>query len=202
MVMYYNRKRLNDRAIDELVGLSKGIIADKVVNHSEAKFLKSWMEANVPCSNDMQVNQIYRRIHEMLIDGIFDENEQKELLELLQMFTGEINTVQAAKNMTATIPLDKPAPVISFAGKSFCFTGKFAYGPRSICKEVVIERNGIISKNIIIGLDYLVCGYLGSTDWIHSPYGRKIEKAMEYRENLGNPCIITEDNWAQAAFEK
>lgn len=58
----YSKKRLNDRAIDELIGISRGIIADKNINEEEAKFLRSWMEANVSYCEDQVVNQLYRRI--------------------------------------------------------------------------------------------------------------------------------------------
>ena len=35
----YSRARLDDRAINELLGLAKGIAADGVVNQKEAEFL-------------------------------------------------------------------------------------------------------------------------------------------------------------------
>ena len=35
----YNAARLSDRAIDELIGLSRGVIADGVVTQEEAEFL-------------------------------------------------------------------------------------------------------------------------------------------------------------------
>jgi len=197
---HYSKKRLDDRAIDELVGLSKGIIADRNVNHEEAIVLRNWMEVNVPCSQDKMVNRIYRRIHEMLIDDEFDQEEQRELLELLQGFTGQVNTLDATANLTAALPVTDPAPRVIFKDKLFCFTGTFAYGPRKVCKEVIHEREGRAINNITIQLDYLVCGYFGSTEWIHSPYGRKIEKAMEYRDRYGGPHIITEDHWAEYAF--
>lgn len=197
----YGRKRMNDRAIDELIGLSRGIVADAAVNQQEAAFLSSWMEANVSYCEDMIVNQLYRRIHEMLTDGILDDEERLELLGTLREFTGESTVVQPA-NMASTLPLCKPEPVMKFPTMAFCLTGKFAYGPRRICEEVVLERGGKILAGVTMDLDYLVIGTFSSTDWAHTSYGRKIEKAVEYRERNGRPAIIQEDLWARTAFSR
>ena len=197
---FYNRKRINDRAIDELIGISKGVIADGRITQSEAEFLQSWMEVNVPYTEDPIVNQLYARVQGMLIDGILDIEEQQELFSMLCMFTGQATPTDVYVNLTCSLPVNKPAPKVEFPTMSFCFTGKFAYGPRKMCQEVVEERGGKISKSITKKLDYLVVGFFGSTDWIHSPYGRKIEKAADYRELYGNLAIISEDHWATHAF--
>lgn len=195
----YGRKRMNDRAIDELIGMARGIVADSTVNQKEAEFLSSWMEANVSSCEDRNVNQLYRRIHEMLIDGIFDDEEKLELLGILREYTGE-STVAQPINMAATFPLCRPAPKVEFPTLSFCLTGKFAYGPRRICEEVVMDRGGKVCGSVTMDLDYLVIGTFSSTDWAHTSYGRKIEKAVEYREKNGRPSIISEDIWARTAF--
>lgn len=196
----YSEKRLNDRAIDELIGLSRGIIADKVVNQDEACFLCSWMEANVSYCSDPIVNQLYCRIHEMLIDGILDQDEQKELHQILAEFTGE-STVQHCHNLTPTLPISSPLPKIEFPTMTFCLTGKFAYGPRRICEEVIEERGGMAVKNVSAKVDYLVIGTFCSTDWIHTSYGRKIEAAAGLRESGLPIAIISEEHWAQSAFK-
>ncbi len=40
-ILSCNSKRLNDRSVDVLIGLCKGIIADKSVNQTEEDFLQS-----------------------------------------------------------------------------------------------------------------------------------------------------------------
>lgn len=195
----YGRKRMNDRVIDELIGLSRGIVADSTVNQDEVEFLRSWMEGNVSACEDRIVNQLYRRIHEMLIDGIFNNEEKLELLGILREFTGE-STVAVPMNMAASFPLCRSEPRVEFPTLSFCLTGKFAYGPRRICEEVVMDRGGKVCDYVTMDLDYLVIGTFSSTDWAHTSYGRKIEKAVEYREKKGRPAIISEDLWARTAF--
>ena len=39
----FNRKSIDDRQIDTLLGLSKGLLADGKVDPSEAEFLQTWL---------------------------------------------------------------------------------------------------------------------------------------------------------------
>ncbi len=43
--------------------------------------------------------------------------------------------------------------------------------------------------------DYLVIGALGSPDWTHSPYGQKVERVLNYRQQGANTSIISEEHW-------
>jgi NAD-dependent DNA ligase len=70
-----------------------------------------------------------------------------------------------------------------------------------MCCEVIKERDGIVKGSVSKGLDYLVVGYFGSTDWIHTPYGRKIEYAADLREKHGSLAIVSEDHWAETVFK-
>ncbi len=195
----YSRKRLNDRTIDELIGLSRGLIADKNVNKAEAEFLRTWIDNNLAYCNDPVVNQLYCRVNEMLMDNVLDAEEQQELFQILSDFTGE-STIDHCHQLSSSLPLCSPPPTIEFLGRTFCLTGKFAYGPRSVCQDVVIERGGFASGSVTQKIDYLVVGTFCSTDWIHTSYGRKIMKASEYREKGIKTSIISEDHWARAAF--
>jgi hypothetical protein len=47
-------------------------------------------------------------------------------------------------------------------------------------------------------VNFLVVGNLGSEDWIHSSFGRKIERAVELRRECPTLAIINEDHWARA----
>ena len=197
----FSQKRLNDRAIDELIGMSRGIVADGLVNQKEAEFLYSWMQKNISFCEDRIVNQLYCRIKEMFQDGVFDPDEQKELFTILNEFTGE-TTVEIPATLSSSLPLCRPAPLVTFLRMNFCLTGKFAYGPRKICTEVVRERGGKAKSKISKIVDYLVIGSFCSKDWIHTSYGRKIETAAEFREKYGRLSIVSEDHWAKHAFRQ
>ena len=45
-------------------------------------------------------------------------------------------------------------------------------------------------------LDYLVLGSYVTPSWIHESFGRKIEKAMEWRDVRGmSLAIVSEEQW-------
>ncbi|MCP4237037.1 MAG: hypothetical protein GY770_26220, partial [Aestuariibacter sp.] len=112
----YGGARLNDRAINELLGIAQGIIADGKVDQAEAEFLYKWMIAERSAIGNPFILPLFARVQEMLSDGILDDDESRELLETLQALTGsEYETGEAAK--ATTLPLSDPAPDIEFDGK-------------------------------------------------------------------------------------
>jgi NAD-dependent DNA ligase len=91
-------------------------------------------------------------------------------------------------------PYDTPQPDVLFQGSSFCFTGKFDFGPRKACEDLIREKGGKVAKGVSGALDFLVIGTQGSHDWKRGAYGNKIEKAIVLRREHGNPAIISEDH--------
>jgi NAD-dependent DNA ligase len=87
---------------------------------------------------------------------------------------------------------------IHFVERRFCFTGKFAYGPRKKCQDAVMARGAIIDDDVTKQTHYLVLGAFVSPDWKHESYGRKIERAHALRGQGGGPLIITEEVWLSA----
>jgi NAD-dependent DNA ligase len=89
-----------------------------------------------------------------------------------------------------------PLPNVIFDGKQFVMTGRFFYGTRSNCEKKVIERGGTCKSHVSMQTDYLIIGSLGSPDWIHTNYGRKIEAAMAYKQDGFDIRIVGEEHWA------
>jgi hypothetical protein len=182
---FYASVRLTDREIDELLGLCKGVVADGVVNEKEAQFLMDWITVI-----------LYRRLAEMLVDHCLDQTEQAELLSLLhQIATGGEPPGEYVANLSTSLPLTQPAPAIHFLQRNFCFTGRFISGTRKQCEEAILTKGGTAQKVPTGETDYLVIGILGSTDWIHSTHGRKIEKAVEFQSRGSSLAIISEEHW-------
>ncbi len=190
-----NAKSTADRNADELIGLCRGIIADRTVCQPEAEYLIHWLQRN-PDTIDVWPGKIIAdRVHQVLEDGHLDTEEATDLLDLLRDITGESYQNLIPTNMSTSC-FDDPQPYITFEGKTFCLTGKFALGPRKACELEIIDLGGNLAKDITMTTDYLVIGSIGSTDWIHTSYGRKIEKAKELQANGLNISIISEDHWA------
>ncbi len=189
-----NAGRVQDRLIDELIGISRGVIADGVVDEQEAIFIGQWIENHREIADKWPVNVLYARLTEMLKDGILSEDEQEELLETLRDLTGESSLFQEP-NRSTTLPVDKPAPDIEFEGKTFCLTGKFVFGTTLDCEETIAEMGGEVVPMPSRETDYLVIGELCSPDWVHTTFGRSIEKGVELKEQ-GHPLtILTEEHW-------
>ena len=134
------------------------------------------------------------RVDAMLEDGILDSDESSDLLSLLHKITGDSSVIgELAK--TTSLPIDTPAPSVTFSGRQFLFTGTCVYGTRKQCQSVIEQLGGINTKGVTRGLNYLILGTYVTDSWIHETYGRKIEKAMQYREEGVPISIITEEHW-------
>lgn len=194
--LLFARSRLVDRNIDELIGICKGVIYDGVVEKQEADMLLQWLETNRHAANKWPANILYERISTMLEDDILDSAEQSELLELLTQITGPAAHLYDAHSTSTELPLTKPQPEIIFLDQLFCVTGKFISGTRNEITSVIESLGGIAKTSPTKKTNYLVIGEVGSRDWIHSTFGRKIEKAIELNNQGSIISIISEQHWS------
>ena len=195
-----NARRLQDRLIDELIGISRGVIADGTVDESEAIFIGQWIENHREIADKWPVNVLYARITELLKDGSLTPDEQKQLMETLQEITGGgISYVEPTKS--TTLPLTHPEPELMFEGGVFSLTGKFVFGSNVECEAVIADLGGTIVPAPTSDTDYLIIGEMGSPDWAHSTFGRSIEKAVELQGNGNNIAIISEEHWVDQLAE-
>ncbi len=100
----------------------------------------------------------------------------------------------AAQILASESPFDCPAPDVVFSGHSFCFTGKFDFGPRKECEHLIIEKGGTAAKRVSGNLNFLVIGTQGSPVWKRGSYGNKIQNAVFLRRMNGKPAILSEDH--------
>ena len=189
----YNQKNIQDRQIDTLIGLSKGIAANGAVDQAEAEFLQTWLVQNSQSQNPVVLN-VLDRVGEMLEDGVLDQDEAEELLGILHSISGE-KTELGEVSKTSKLPVCSPPPQITFSGKSFLFTGTCALGTRKNCQSAIDSLGGVNAKSVTKTLDYLVLGTYVTDSWAHESFGRKIEKAMEYRDSGLPITIVTEEHW-------
>ena len=194
----YNKKSIHDRQIDTLIGLSKGLTADGKINQAEANFLYSWLIQNQVASENPLIQNLLLKVEAMLADGQLDDEESAELLTILRSISGESSEIgELAK--TSSLPINLPAPKILFESNTFLFTGTCAFGTRKQCQEAIESLGGINAGSVTKSLNYLVLGTYVTDSWVHETFGRKIEKAIEYR-NSGVPIyIISEEHWLNEA---
>lgn len=189
-----NRRAIQDRQIDTLIGISKGIVADNVVNQAEAEFLRNWLTQSRQASDNPVIANLLEKVSAMLQDGVLDDEESRELLGVLRRITSDESAIgELAK--TTNLPIDDPMPQVAFPGNSFVFTGTCVFGTRKECHGATESLGGVCSSTITKSVDYLVLGTYVTDSWAHENYGRKIEKAMEYRDSGVPIAIITEEHW-------
>jgi len=141
---------------------------------------------------------LHARLARIYEDGRVDETERQDLAELLTALVGGQAGIIVGEDAATDLPIDQPPPPLIWRGSVFVFTGKFAFGPRAECERQVMRLGGMCESSVTRRTNYLVIGTFGSRDWVHTSFGRKIEKAVEYR-NAGQPlAIVNEDHWAAA----
>ncbi len=189
---YLARARIADRQIDELIGICKGVLADGLVFKEEVDFLLRWMESNRGVAEQWPVNVLYSRLLQAVQDGVIDSDEEREIIDMLLSVTGGVPDPAQSDDPSAALPLDDPQPVIEFDQRLFCVTGKFVSGTREEVVACITDLGGLFKSSVQKKTDYLVIGELASRDWIHAPYGRKIEKAIEIKQSGGGVMIVSE----------
>ena len=198
--LHFNRASVADKQIDTLIGVCKGIAADGVVNQQEAEFLQGWLAANEIAIQSNPVTQtLLSRIDDMLSDGVLDRDEAQDLLATLRSFVGEPPELGEFIK-TSGLPVNRPEPEIAFAERRFCLTGTFAYGSRARCADLIEALGGIHAPTVTRTIDFLVLGVYVTPSWAHESFGRKIEKALYYRDERGaDIAIISETHWMAQA---
>jgi hypothetical protein len=193
-----NYGRLAADDISELRGLCQGILADGVLVQQEVEYLLSWLEARPALINAWPCKILHKRVSAVLRDGCVTQEESSSLRVLVQRMLQPTLDLPKEENTEPSVLFDSPPPEIIFAESSFCLTGDFAFGTRSECENEIISRGGKISRSVTTSTQYLVIGGLGSSEWVHGCYGRKIEKATELREQGEPVAIICEADWESA----
>ena len=190
-----DRSRLTDRALDELIGICRGILFDGIVSEEEAVRLLEWLDANPLAREAWPGDTLHRQLTVTVTETGLDPAWEGELLRLLAEIVGQPAPVGYRAVATTTLPLDQPPPAIVFAERVFCLTGNFQLGPRRLVEEAILALGGALKKAPTRQTDYLVVGSLGSEAWMHSSFGRKIETAINLRASGHSLAIIGESHF-------
>ena len=203
MANFFARKaatdqRLLKRSCESLLGICSGMLADGYLANEEIHFLDAWLADNDDIANSWPGEVIFKRVRDVLADGVITEDEREYLKSTLSdLIGGSIEETGATSGTATRLPLDDVSD-IQIEDCSFCFTGSFLYGTRNLCHKAVEERGGTASGSVNVSLNYLVIGSFASREWVHTSHGRKIEKAMDYKSKGRQILIISEEQWMDA----
>lgn len=185
-----------DRNTDELIGICRGILADGSVNSSEARFLLDWLERQREFLDIFPFDVLHQRVSDALADGVLDGDEERDLLEALVHTTGGESSVSGSSaTLSTALPFDDPFPTITYPESIFVVTGTFEYGSRRVVVEAIQSNGGIVKAAVSRKIRFLIVGEIGSRDWKHSSFGRKIEEAVQLRSEGIGLCVLPEDYW-------
>ena len=191
-----NTKPMADRQIDQLIGLAQGILADGIVSQPEAETLQSWLRMNHRTENPY-VSRLLDHVERVLADGVLDEDEGRELHDALMSWTGGGGT-NGEESTTASLPFDPGPRTVRIAGNIFVFTGTGIFGTRRMMQEATTRAGGTVERNITMRTNFVVLGTYVTPAWVHESFGRKIEKAMDYRDRKRTGVqIVHEEDWAR-----
>jgi hypothetical protein len=192
----FNRARRAERDLSEFLGLAKGLLADGEISLAETDAITKWIINHSDAIEQWPLNRLAARLNSIYADGGVDDEERADLAELLSSIVGGDAGIIVGEDAATTLPIDDPPPEFNWQGTIFVFTGKFAFGTRKDCQRKVIQLGGTCEDNITMRTDYVIIGTFGSRDWVHTSFGRKIQKAIEYRAAGGKPFIVAEDHWS------
>lgn len=187
LYQYCNSERIEDKNVDECIGICKGVLSDNEFNKDEKKFLLDWIKSH-NLANHTMVKDVYLALDDK-------DKSLDDLKNILMAFTGGVTPSNEIKSMSTSLPIEKNLSFIQFKDEIFCLTGIFgsAIGNRKAIENIIVEKGGSCKDTVTHDLDYLVIGEFGNDDWIHSNSGRKIEKAMKYKANSSKLKIISEE---------
>lgn len=183
------------RDLDQLIGLCTGVMADGHVSEMEARMLQSWIASNYELREQWPANVLLARLDQALEDGKLDSDEERALLKAIMDLTGVETAVEGGQSAVTTLPVDDPAPDVTFEGRRFVVTGNFAFGSRKAVTAAIDDRGGSVKSSVSGKTDYLVIGHLGSSDWRHSSFGSKIQNAIDLKSGGASIAIVTEGHW-------
>jgi NAD-dependent DNA ligase len=193
----FNAANNEIKAINTLYGLIMGVTADGKINDEEIHFLNLWLLNNDSYTNSFPLNAVKHRITDILDDGKITLAEREDFYQALsKIIGGTYQETGSTGGSSTNYGMDDP-DLLTVNGSRFCLTGAFLTGTRERCEQIVTQLGGIPAKSVTKDLDYLVIGSSSSRDWIATSHGRKIEKAMHYREKGYPITILSEETWVK-----
>lgn len=160
--------------MQQLIGIVKGISADRQISTREAMCLQEWLE---DCEEDLPKSyfgKVGLVLDKVLADGVVTPDEERQLLE---MFDSMVR------------PEERGDDEVLCEGKVFCLSGNFNFGDKKAVEKEIVDRGGSVVKGVSGKVSYVVVGSDGCDAYACGKYGTKVLKAMELQEK-GKPIRI------------
>ncbi|WP_100012277.1 BRCT domain-containing protein [Lentibacillus sediminis] len=196
---FYN---LVTSSIQQLEGILHGMLADSELSESEIHQLSDWMDENETLKGTYPFDEIDSLLLEVYKDGFISENEKQQLTGFFGSFIDinmscninepEIKALQQKYSIDGICAVN---PEISFADKTFCFTGTSTKATRNEIAKIIEEKGGRFNNNVTKKTEYLIVGGDGNPCWAFACYGRKVEKTIKRRKEGQKVVIVHESDF-------
>lgn len=164
-------------AMQELLGMLKGITADGEISAREAANLLDWIDDHEEIASDRAVAPIFSILSESLQDGRISEEEHEAIKGAIRSFLS---------------PADGCCG-IEFEGKSFVLSGDFLHGSKKDVEAFIVSKGGEVAKGVSKKVSYVVIGDAGSERYAFGNYGSKAKKALELKSK-GVPIDVVHES--------
>jgi hypothetical protein len=188
--------------LQRLHGVVGGINADAKISDEELQGLGAWLDEHQNLRGCWPYDEICSLATTVLKDKFIDTEQHDMLVNYFAEFTILLD------EHTITSPLLDHGgnvagicavnPEVSFAQRTFCFTGASSKHPRVKLEQIVAALGGTVTQTPSKKLDYLVIGADGNPCWAYACYGRKVEKAVQLRKEGARLLIIHEIDFHDA----
>lgn len=186
------------KAINSLLGIVAGVLADGALHDREIQFLSTWLTENTEVAAVWPGSIIAQQVRDALADGHIDEAERTHLLQALEQLTRtDFSQTGATTPETIALPYDQNGAIV-LAGAKVCLTGEFLFGTRTKCQAAAEAAGAIIRNSVTRQTDLVIVGSLISPNWAHTSFGRKIQEAIALQEGGADLRLITEQRWTMA----
>lgn len=187
-----------NRAVEHLMGLVEGMIADRALHDLEIQMLSTWAASHPEVVRTWPGFVVARKLAEILEDGVVSDAERRHLVTVLTELSGnEFALTGSADPEVTALPIND-AVSIDLKNMGVCHSGEFIFGTRAACERLTLKAGGMPLDNVSKSADILVIGTRLSPNWAHTSFGRKIQKAAELQDE-GHPIeIISERRWIEA----
>lgn len=183
--------------MQRLQGMLGGIAIDGKITVEELTHLEKWLQEHEHLRKIYPYDELESLLLHVLKDGVIDDEEHAALMRFFTEFLSHAGH-RAVGNVTPAEAMIisgccAVCPEIVFEGSRFCFTGRSERCSRKQLAEIIVKAGGLFSDSVTQQVSYLIVGCEGNECWAYSCYGRKVEKAIEYRKK-GLPLLIVHEN--------
>jgi NAD-dependent DNA ligase len=191
--------RAETKAMQVLMGMVTGIVADAHLHDMEIQLLSTWLADRRATAEQWPGCVIAAQVRQVLADGMVTTDEREHLLGVLQeLASTDFAATGSAEAEPLALPIDESRPV-TWHDSSVVHTGVFMFGTRTQCEKLTEAMGAHPLANVTRSTDVLVIGTRVSPHWVNESYGRKIMQAAEMRASGHRIAIVSERYWFAAA---